>query len=490
MLQTGIYFGFSVITLFFFIYAKVRYSQEINEIPSKEYKIKPFIGMGLWVLDHRPKRLQTDKIIYPIRQIYGRQEYHKRARIYRAQKITLFLLFIWGTFLLAGILRIQAKPNVVQDVIQRASFGEGDTRETINYVIDVDGEQVVEQIEIEIPQMRPTQQEIDEFLLKVAEQLPSIIKGNNKSLDYVTQPLNLITTYDNTILKIQWYSENTQILTDDGQIRKNNLMTDQVVTLTAELRYGKNKREVQFDVHLFPYQLSTQEKIDLTREEIKRQLSEDVIRDSDQRIIQLPKALDALGVQLRWFKTDGNIKPTTLIFLGLFFSISLYWLQGFELKRRLTDRQGAILRDFPNWVSQFSLLLNAGMTFRRAFEKIAADYQTYEDEIKPIYEEMLITIEDMQKGVPEIKAYEDFAHRCDIAQVLRFFSAVIQNIKKGGSVLQMMIEQQAKEAWLMRQDEAKKKGEKASTRLVFPMGILLFAVILLIITPAFISLNI
>ncbi len=63
-------------------------------------------------------------------------------------------------------------------------------------------------------------------------------------------------------------------------------------------------------------------------------------------------------------------------------------------------------------------------------------------------------------------------------------SEIIQSFTKGGREAAMLMEAEEREAFHKRIDRAKKEGEEASTRLLFPMILLLCQVMLLVMYPA------
>ena len=149
---------------------------------------------------------------------------------------------------------------------------------------------------------------------------------------------------------------------------------------------------------------------------------------------------------------------------------------------------------FPECIIKLTLLLNAGMTLSRAWKRISKDYydEVSKDTTKKnyLYEEMLETLQELSNGVSEVKAYEHFGNRCKIPEMMRFTTVIIQNIKKGNDTLVAALQNQANEAWDVRKNEAKKSGEKASSKLLIPMGIMFVIIIMIVMMPAFMSMGV
>lgn len=70
---------------------------------------------------------------------------------------------------------------------------------------------------------------------------------------------------------------------------------------------------------------------------------------------------------------------------------------------------------------------------------------------------------------------------------MKFSSILVQNLKKGNRSMTDLLKQEAAEAFQERKEAAKRLGEEASAKLLGPMMILLFIVLIIILVPAFIS---
>jgi tight adherence protein C len=137
---------------------------------------------------------------------------------------------------------------------------------------------------------------------------------------------------------------------------------------------------------------------------------------------------------------------------------------------------------------KFTLLVQAGMTVRKTFQKIALDYQKKKVRKKRVaYEEVLITCYEMESGVSESEAYRRFGERCGQIKYKTFATLLIQNLQKGSRYLADMLEEESMEAWEERKRKARVQGEVASTKLLFPMILMLIVVMALIMIPAFLS---
>jgi hypothetical protein len=167
----------------------------------------------------------------------------------------------------------------------------------------------------------------------------------------------------------------------------------------------------------------------------------------------------------------------------------IWFLSDKELDSRMKKRKDQMLFDYPEIINKFTLLVNAGMTIKQAWSKIAEDYfqKSGEKSINKryAYEEMLVTVHELKLGIPEETAYEQFGRRAGVLPYIKLSSLIAQDLKKGNKGLTELLGREALEAFEERKDLAKRLGEEAGTKLLLPMMIMLIIVFLIIMIPAF-----
>ncbi|MGE5630281.1 MAG: type II secretion system F family protein [Caulobacteraceae bacterium] len=188
--------------------------------------------------------------------------------------------------------------------------------------------------------------------------------------------------------------------------------------------------------------------------------------------------LTLLGVPM--YKVDASfiIFAATVLFL-------IFFLTDRELDEKVKKRNFMLQYDFPEFLNKLVLLINAGMTLPRAWEKIVLDRKS----LTPLYEELGTVYMEIQNGKPEVAAYEDFARRCRVKEINKFITVVIQNQKKGNSELVPILKMQSNECWQTRKNMARRLGEEASTKLVIPLMIMFVGILLIVILPAVLQLR-
>ncbi len=180
----------------------------------------------------------------------------------------------------------------------------------------------------------------------------------------------------------------------------------------------------------------------------------------------------------------GTVDVSFALFAVLVPGAVFYFFDN-ELKEKVKKRRLSIQLDFPDFINKLTLLINAGMTVPKAWEKIVSENK--KDTV--LYEELGSVLADIRAGKSETGAYEDFAKRCRIPEITKFISVILQNMKKGNNELVSILRLQASECWEMRKSAAKRLGEEASTKMLFPAMIMFFAVLLVVAVPAVLALK-
>lgn len=174
---------------------------------------------------------------------------------------------------------------------------------------------------------------------------------------------------------------------------------------------------------------------------------------------------------------------TFVLLIGLAVIVFLIVYMEYDKVNKLTKRHETIDREFPHMVSQMALLVNAGMPLREALVKSSAKSSGI------LSEEMKVLVNDMENGIPDYVALDQFAARCGVECVRKFSSLVSQNIKKGSSELADSLLALSSEIWRNRVSAVRMEGEKASTRLLIPILIIFAGILMMVVVPMFSSMG-
>lgn len=220
-------------------------------------------------------------------------------------------------------------------------------------------------------------------------------------------------------------------------------------------------------------------------QELLAEIEQYNLEKDDPDYYYLPDAWE--GKSLEWRK-PADTSGALLAGLCFLAALALAAVQAQEGQRSLQKRREELLMDYPALIMKFTLLIQAGMTARRAFGKIALDYRKRKGKKRrAAYEEILTVCNEMDSGVSEAEAYRRFGERCGQVKYRVFSTLLVQNLQKGSRQLSDTLEREAAEAWEERKRRARVLGEAAATKLLFPMVLMLLVVMAIIMIPAFLS---
>ncbi len=135
---------------------------------------------------------------------------------------------------------------------------------------------------------------------------------------------------------------------------------------------------------------------------------------------------------LDYWEQKGDGSGTLMASLFLIAGAALMVLKSREEFALIQKKREQMLLDYPGLIMKFTLLVQAGMTARKAFQKIAGDYRKRKNKKERYaYEEILVVCYEMDSGVSEAEAYRRFGERCGQVKYKTFATLLIQNLQKG-----------------------------------------------------------
>lgn len=379
--------------------------------------------------------------------------------------------------------------KTISGTLKRPEPGEMDEMKQIN-VLNESGE-VLAELNLNIEPRQLSEEEAFQYFDNAYEEMQKKILGNNESLMHVTSDLNLCQTAQNGIVELEWYSTDYELINYDGKVNNRGFSeSDQKdVKLVLITKYREYRNEYDITVNVLAPEYDSDTRIRISAEDSIKQAADNSVESPD---IVLPQYID--GQEVRYESEGENSSPVIYFFLGIAAVIVIILMDKKNKKKALDKRKKELTYDYSEIVSKLMLLLGAGMTTRMAWHKIVSDYNEKRRiggiEIRPAYEEMYEADCNMQAGISEVVAYERFGKRCNTREYMKLASLLQTNIKKGTSQLRCLLEQEVNDAFEKRKNIARIKGEEATTKLLFPMILMLGVVMAIIMVPAVMKFNV
>ena len=368
--------------------------------------------------------------------------------------------------------------------IQRPEPG-SDTLEE-DYILSVEDLSIREPYRVTVENRHLTKRELEELFTDAVKELECIFLGENESLDHITKNVILADSVVDGRVDVSWSFDNYEAVNLSGELQEEALSEDgRLVQVTATLEYEDVQAEHRFSIMIYPPEKTVQEQF---YELLTRQL--ETQNSGSDAVFVLPKKL--AGHVLVWTRQSQK-KHYTVLLIGLCAMAGVAVGRKEDIRKAREKRNAQLLAEYPQMLSQMALLLGAGMTVNRAWERIVVSYENRTAGVAgdlqeiPVYEEMRITYHQIKDGVGERLAYEQFGERLQLQVYRRLATLLVQNLRKGTAGLSRLLEKEMKDAFEAQENFAKKRGEELQTKLLIPMMLMLGLVIVIIMIPAIAS---
>ena len=450
--------------------------------PDEKGVLKIFNGLSMFLLDRflwAVIAARQKKQIEKLRAVEVSDKVENVFWLYTVKKLSLCIALLFAVLILGlfcSLLNIESAAAVTD--LERPEPGE-----EVSYDLYAKLGDESEDVQVDVSGIPYTDEEKKSLIEDSYDEAVSEMLGENESLDHVEYSLDFVSSLDNGV-QIDWESSDTDVISGSGKIGEDVDEDGELITIYALMSYDDVEIEYEISCVVFPEAAE-----ELTFEE-KLQALIDAQNEGSDPVITLPDAVD--GESTEFFLDDG-INIWIFVFLAVILPFAVFVLKDSDLDTRLKKRNEQMMRDYPAIVEKLRLLINAGMTVGAAWAKTVEDYEKsiagrdgnpVAQKRRFAYEEMKYALVRMKSGVPEIECYSHFAQRCGLHPYIKLAGILSQNVKRGTKGVGEALEKETGEVSAMRKDAARKKGEEAGTKLLFPMIIMLIVTIVVIIYPA------
>lgn len=424
---------------------------------------------------------ERNQIYQIVCKLAGEEEGEKLFQKYRQKRWSMILsiiLLINGGLIFGGMLPRQQEVEVFSIEQKRPDYGEGDINEQVTVILS--GEKNAKStISIHIPEKEISQKEA---LDKVQE-----------GMRYIQAYFENIKVKENISLPTEWnevtfYYESLspELLSNNGgwigEIKKEPQLIE--IKVTAALA-GQSLTET--------LQLQTVTISELSAEERLRILTKKVQEGeflTESKLV-LPKETE-IGEEIQWIEKEEP-KEVIWILLGSILLLFALWKQDWEYKQVLKRREQHIRQVYPEFINELVILIGAGLSLPAAWRRIGQDYQSKRSEkgeLNPLYEEVYRESKELDAGVPMREILEEFSSRIRLKEARRFAVMMVQNIKRGDAFLVSRLKELNQEAWEIRKKQVREKTEEADTKLLLPLMLMLAVILIIVLSPAMITMQV
>lgn len=374
----------------------------------------------------------------------------------------------------------KGEKEIAGNHLKRPGYGSGSREEEL--ILQIGHEKETELLTVTIQEQKYTKKQAATLLQRANVELEQQFLGKNLSRDEIRTALCFPTVLQNGAVTVEWMTSPYGMIDEEGVIVGEPPENGCIVEIQGTLRCQEQERVYETAVCVYPPVLTEREQILKKIVDLLHQRDEE---DAHLEIMRLPVMVD--GRKLTWQEPSENLILLAL-FLTVFLPMCAYIQKDHKIHEKAKVRRLQLEMDYSKLMWKMTMLLGAGLTIRGAFTRIAMEYKKeHKGAPRYVYEEMLYTCNEMKSGVSEAAAYENFGRRCELPRYIKLGTLLSQNLKKGSKGLIALLEKEAVFAMEERKSLARKLGEQAGTKMMFPM-ILMFAVVLIIlVVPAFLS---
>lgn len=162
-----------------------------------------------------------------------------------------------------------------------------------------------------------------------------------------------------------------------------------------------------------------------------------------------------------------------LIIIGLFIILG-FFVPELLIRSRITRRQTEILKAMPDALDLLTICVEAGLGFDGAMARV---YEKWDNELALVFGRVL---REIQLGKLRREALRDMADRVGVAEMTSFVAAIIQSEQLGVSMARVL-RIQSEQMRIRRRQRAEELAHQAPVKMTFPMVLLIFPSILIIL---------
>ncbi|MDO4326314.1 MAG: hypothetical protein Q4E24_09840 [bacterium] len=392
------------------------------------------------------------------------------------------LCILFGIILFLAM-EAEQRASITGGYLKRNSYGEGEE----NYELEVKGlGDTAVPVNFILGEQAYAEEQVKAVFDSEYERLCTDILGENSSLQEIRYPLALEENTQNRGIRFSWSSEDSSILNDEGVPMLSYLEREgQEVCLRVCMTDGKYTADYEMKLMVLPPPDTLQERL----REFLIFLQEEEEAQRTEEIFILPTEYQGRSLS---YKHSSTEEPKIFLMLGVLAALALYFQKPVQERKRIQKRKKQMMSDYSEIVSKLLVFLGAGYTVRGAWENIVKEYTakkySQEGEVRYAYEEMSYTYGQISSGMYESKAYGEFGRRCGLHMYMKLGCLLEQNLRTGTKNLRSLLENEMQAALQQRRELAKKAGEEAGTKLLFPMVMMLGVVMVIVVVPAFMGL--
>lgn len=164
---------------------------------------------------------------------------------------------------------------------------------------------------------------------------------------------------------------------------------------------------------------------------------------------------------------------------------------NYKQKKEVDKHRNDIQKELPTFINQILLLLNSGMVLQEALGRIAKEYGTLEKDRKNYFTITVYNLyeQSLQSGENFLLNLQLFSKEARVKEFSRVTGILIDSRDRGVDIWDRLAGE-GEELWAGRRQRAMEKIKLTESKMSFPLGLLLIALIIITAAPAMLQMYI
>lgn len=361
-------------------------------------------------------------------------------------------------------------------VMKRNAYGQGGSETELVLENEKEEREYIYSLE----EQEISDDEVEKLCEKMFQALPAAMAGEDQSLEKISLGLQFPDRLEGYPFELTYQPDDVGLVSFDGSL--NTVVEKATKTgVTVKAEYRDYEKTEHLSCTLVPVKKEKADPFDTLITEMKGE--EEQTRTQGEVVIPSEKN----GIRIRT-KDSDNSSVGILILLVCLIGY-LLCKDYLDIRDKGRKNQRECRQDFSLIVHLLTLYMGAGMSLATAVNRMNEDYQRKKQkgESRYAFEKLSMMARELNMGVRQKQACENWGRQFGDASYQKLALVLTQVLSKGSAEGRNLMNRIEQEAYAKRLEEATRLGEEASTKLLFPMILLLVTVMLLVMFPAIAS---
>ena len=271
------------------------------------------------------------------------------------------------------------------------------------------------------------------------------------------------------------------LISEDGQVIAVDMEKAANGQTSLNVKAVLGDTSIQKDV-VIKHESKIEKKTDISFSDAEK-ISLDVariVRDinrGNSKFIELPQ-ISSEGVSMSWHVPERGMEYIMPLFFPLLIMFFSYRSVMDKEKQSVKEEHESILRELPAFNNKLVLLMESGLIYDEAVERIS---ERGKGRIEDIF---LKAINDARSTNGRLeKLVGDYAREKKLSELSRLVS-IISESRERGTDLREKLRGEGEILWEKRKRHAEEQGKLVDTKLALPLGMMLISLLLVTAAPA------